>query len=308
MRVRVWLLVLMASMVLACKKDEAPETKNAKAAALPGANTPFTLKITFEGLVGYINKSDAVWALLPKASADYLPAGVAPQELMEFPEHYAFLKVNGMNVEGLNVATDILIPIDGKEIQVSDDFTTGSGIPQDPFKQKAADSRDKLDPSVLTAKVNPQLAARIKLPLINAGDWKIETNEPDGSVPDFANFDPVPSGNFCIDGFKTVEDPRVQAVTWSKKVPGAVTLKIQSIGGTSLPKLVLVSAGGQDVQISIVNKEWQALYNQSYVGHHSPAYRWFYNLSDASVKSDCTKHYYPRADAGGNRCPQKLYN
>lgn len=305
MKHQIWLLALVVLMGLACRKDEAGGQQNA--AAAPKA-TPYTLKVTFEGLVGYLNQNGLVWALLPKASADTLPAGVDPNDLMDYPEHHAFLKVDGVNVKDFGKSIDLLIPIDGKEIQVSDDFGTGSGIPQDQFMQNPSDPRDKLDLTALTSKAYPQLAARIRLPLIDKNDWSIDTREdPNKPPPDFVNVDPERSGSYCAAKFKTVKDPRVQAVTWKKMMTGEVTLRFQSTGGIPLPPLVLVPDNGNDIQISIVNKEWLALYDPKYVGHHWPAYRWFYNLSDPGVKSECTQHYYPQGGAGGNRCPQKLY-
>src|SRR5579864_3122881 len=99
MRRQIWLLALTVLAVLACAKEE-PRGPNPVAAAPRQA--PYTLEVTFEGLVGYVNTKDGVWALLPKARTDTqppsMPPGVDPQSPF-YPQHFAVLEVNGANVK-----------------------------------------------------------------------------------------------------------------------------------------------------------------------------------------------------------------
>jgi hypothetical protein len=303
MKRRIWLLVLIVSVGLGCGKRTPADREQ----------VPYTLKVTFEGLVGYVNKSDTktVWAVLPKARQDILPAGYDPKKSDDYPpEHYAYLKINGVNVKGFGIPVELQIPIDGIEIQVSEDFGGSMGIPPDKFRQTPSDPNvDKLDSKVLDSDY-PKLAARVKLPfLIKQDDWVLEEAEDDGDVHDFVNVYPEKDGNFCKEPDDTdVTEPRVQAVTWQRKeLTGEVTLKFRTLGGTDLTSLVLVQYDNKDtIQVRIHNKDAMSLHQAGYEPIHWPAYRWFYNLSVS--QSDCTKHYYPQGETGGNRCPQKLYS
>jgi hypothetical protein len=311
MRHRIWLLALVAaSMSLACTKKEEASDASPAAAATATPRPTYTLKVTFEGLVGYLNQRDKVWALLPKAGPDTMPSGFDPNKLDDYPQHYAFLKVDGANVKDFEVPGDVHIPIDGKAIEISVGSGTGSsGIPPDKFRQPQSDPVDQLDSAALTSP-HKYLAARVKLPLIDVNDWVIDETE-DNQTPKFVNVTPTQATGYCkAPAFTNPTEPRVQAVTWQmKNLTGDVTLNLSTLSGVAVPPLVLTPTNGQNtIQVWIVNKEWQALYDPSYVAHHWPAYRWFYNLSNASVQSDCTKHYYPQGQLGGNRCPQKLYS
>lgn len=309
MRYRIWLLVLVVAMGLACAKPE-EKASNTSPLAAATATPPFTftLKVTFEGLVGYVNTSDWVWALLPKAQGDTMPIQYHPNELREYPEHYAFLKVNGENIQDYEIAGEIYIPIAGKEIWITDQQSTGSGIPPGQFEQPNTDV-DRLNPDVLT-KNHPNLTTRVRLPRID--DWIIDVHEYQStSIKKFVTVKPELDGSYCkAPPFVPTGNgkPRVQAVTWQKhNLTDEIKLTIRTLGGFELKPLVLVPVTGQNtIQISIVNKMWQALYDPDHPANHWPSYRWFYNLS-ADPKT-CIDHYYPQGDAGGNRCPQKLYS
>jgi hypothetical protein len=308
MRKQKWLLVLLISANLACAREK---TQGVTPAA---EQTPYTLKVTFEGLIGYLNKPDNVWALLPRARQKNMPPGYDLNHLSHYPEHYAILKVNGANVKGFGIPIDLQIPIDDKEIQVSDDFGGRYGIPSNPFRQNPMKPEvDQLEPAVLTSNY-PNLAARVKLPLMTAeADWIIEESENPNEAPhDFVDVYPKTKNdkNFCDDAdIKPVTEPRVQAVTWQRKnLTGEVVLKLRTLDGKDLPPLELQANGQGTVQVWILNQDTSSLHNPTYRPLHWQAYRWFYNLSKTSYQSDCAKHYYPQGETGGNRCPQKLYS
>lgn len=305
MRHWIWLLALVVAVSLACTREKDSDVSPAAADTPTTAN--YTLSVTFEGLVGYLNQKDQVWALLPKARPNTMPSGFDPKKLSDYPEHHAFLKVNGANIKNFGIPGEILIPIEGKAIQITEQFGEGSGIPSANFRQ-ATSSADKLDPSVLNSDYS-KLAARVKLPLIKESDWLIDETE-NSQTPKFVNVNPVKENNYCkAPDFKNPTEPRVQAVTWQmRSLTGEATLKFSTLGGDALPPLVLVPVDNQStIEVWIVNKVGHAITNPKHAGHHSPAYRWFYNLSVANVQSDCTQHYYPQGSLGGNRCPQKLY-
>lgn len=311
MRHRIWLLVLLVAMGMACAKTKEDISGTSPADATTDTQmSKFALKVTFEGLVGYVNQADNVWALLPKASGGTMPPKYDYTKPIDYPEHYAVLKVNGKNIKGFGIPIDIQIPINDKEIEVAVGGGTGYGVPFDPFRQIPNDPVDKLDATVLTTP-HPKLTARVKLPLLpDEKDWLIEEEEVQGGgVHDFVNVKPKKVTDFCKepDEREDIVDPRVQAVTWQKReLTGEVTLYLRTLDGSDLFPLVLTQHGEEPtIQVWIFNKEGRGLQDPKYVSHHWPAYRWFYNLS---VESDCTEHYYPQGDAGGNRCPQKLYS
>lgn len=311
---RYWRILLTLSAVAALACTHAVSRGNQRAALQP--NT-YTLEINFEGLVGYFNDADGVWALLPKAHTTLLPPGVDSNDIDLYPEHYAVLKINGANIKNFNIPGKIHIPIEDYEIDLPFVFTaTGSGIPVAPFAQLSGEPADKLNLSVINGPNPPmELSARIKLPFLSSPtDWIIDTRGSNGSIPYFLRAVPMPknANGFCKDTIATgtATVPRVEAVTWKKAgLTGDLLLKLHSLRtqDPDLPLTLTPLPGQTTISIWILNKEGASLYDDSYDDEHFAPYRWFYGLSDPAARNNCDNHYYPQMGAGGNRCPEKLY-
>lgn len=296
----IWLLALVVSMGLACKKDGTAE--KLKLAAAPSA-TPYTLEMNFEGLVGYVNVADGVWALLPKADPSVaLPVG-GREDLDNYPPHYAVLKVSGKNVRGIDFPIDLQIPIDGFDLELPQNVFGGAGTGLDPsgFRQDSGDAAaEKLATGVLDSTPSVLLAARIKLPRTDLKTYQ-------GSIL-FKKVYPLPpdKDGICDEPSNVTGDAtRVESVSWSPQLSEDLKLTIHRFGQAGFTLVLGPAASETTFKVQIVNQMADSLYDDQYEAAHWPAYRWYYNIS--SVKT-CKDHYYPQGPAGGNRCPQKLYS
>lgn len=315
MRYRIWLPVLLLAMGMACAK---PEEKDTHDMSHPGVatdtpTTTYTLKVTFEGLVGYVETGSNVWALLPKADPAFQPPPFADtSNSNDYPRHYAVLMVPRKNVRDPKLPHDLYqIPIDGYDIELPVSAGTGPGLDSTQFHQTASDgvtdaTVDELKAGMLDASpAQPNLlAARMKLP-------KTGFLAQVGGVYDFQISYPGQqgSGGFCNNPSVPNSNPikkRVESVTWtSSSLSATVTLTLRPFSGAPTTLVLEPASGENTVEIKVVNQVARAFMDPNHSGGHWVAYRWFYNLSSSGT--DCTKHYYPRGVFGGNRCPQKLY-
>jgi hypothetical protein len=317
MRYRSWLLLPVALGGMACGNHYAavappppPPPINAGVAAPPPPLPTYDLEISFVGLVGYYNDGTGVWALLPKArQGSLLPTGIVDPSY--YPDHYAVLEVNGANVKGFGVPIEIQIPIDGYEIKLPQGMVggTGNGLTGQEFKfvpDPMYATSEKLNQAVLATPAPDVLSARMQLPLTDLVAMQ--------GLDPFENVHPSLSGKTCREPDQVPHtNPRVESVVWTRKnLSGDFVLTFQPLDGSaSTGGLTLVpvpASGPLKVTVSILNQVSDALYDPSILAKHWAAYRWFYNLSDPPIRADCSKHYYPQGPAGGNRCPQKLYN
>lgn len=315
MRYRIWMLVLVLSMGLACAREEkVSDTSPAAAAATPTPPPSYKLTVTFEGLVGYVNSKDqggenVVWALLPNADPDRQPPpGADATDPAHYVRHHAVLKVSGKNVKGFEQAANLLIPIDGYDIKITSTLPTGTvtGVLDTTTFNQASNSVDKIRAAILSpTPADPRLAARMMVPATNL--------EAHPSTPKFKDVNPGSpnAAGHCPEKTANIRDEqRIEWVTWTPTLTDDLVLTLSSLkpSDPDHPTFQLTlhpEAPGKDFEIKIVNQVSESLLNPGHHPAHWAAYRWFYNLSNSGA--DCTKHYYPDGPLGGDRCPQKLY-
>ena len=230
---------------------------------------------------------------------------------VDSPPHYAVLKMSGKNLQGFEQPLDIQISIDGFDLLLPQNLSSGPGNGLDPipFQQDAAADAavEKLQTGLTSHNPPPvPLAARMQLSRANL------TPLPGPNTRHFERYYPeLPdSQGFCADkpSINNPKTTRVEAVTWSQSLSSPLTLTLHHLNGTGtdIPLTIIPAPNENRVALKIVNQVAEALYdsNPAHNNSHLPAYRWFYSLSQAST---CRAHYYPIGPAGGNRCPQKLY-
>ncbi len=275
----------------------------------------YTLKVSLLGLVGYVNTSNEVWALLPDASGK-LPPGVKDDQM--YPRHFAYLKVSGQYLRGTNmpqVPGQLLIPIVGYDVvpQLAD-FATGNGLDAQLFAQPLEAELAAMDQLAAGVTDTPpqagDLAARFRLP--RAGLWPVR-----GNVT-FAFVTPKPptSENICLESTDLPGSGTslVEAVEWKVDLTQDIVLDFLSHKDpASNFSLVLGPPPGSSlVEFEVVNQVSMALVSPATEDEqfaHFPPYRWYYSLSAKSDPSHCGHHYYPEpTTTGGQRCPQKIYS
>jgi hypothetical protein len=274
------------------------------------------VKVTFEGLVGYVKTTSNVWALLPKADPACQPPPYADiSDSNVYPRHYAVLKVPRKNVQNPTLPNDLYqIPLDGYDL-VLEGVTAGTGSVLDAtnFHQLLSDgvrdaTVDKLKAGMLSVPpAEPNLlAARMILPstgfVAQVGTRRFQISDPKlppmSTTCDNTTPNPNPNPNPLA--------TRVESVTWtSSSLSTPVTLTLRPFNGTESSLVLVPALGEREFEIKIVNQVANTFIDPDHMGAHWAAYRWFYNLSNSGT--DCTKHYYPNGTLGGNRCPQKLY-
>jgi hypothetical protein len=320
MRYRIWLLALVVSVGLGCAKEEPSDASPAAAATTPTPPPSYKLQVTFEGLVGYVNKTDGVWALLPKAKPSDSPPVLPPSTQADpdyYPTHFAVLIISGMNLRGFDQPVTLKIPIDGYDLQLPTGLAATGNLDGTKFMQDPSDSAvDKLNPDMIAEPMGSEarqyLTTRMKLPLGN-----FTFGPPNGQFFRTVPIKNAPNHTICFESEDTGSDDevasRAESVTWtSPNLNTDIDLSLILDPTQSSPtaaKLTLHPAAGENlVAITVANKVAGAVLDDHHEAEHWPAYRWFYNLSTVAVRTgDCTKHYYPQGTHGGNRCPQKLF-
>lgn len=269
---------------------------------------PYTLRLTLQGLVGYVNTPGEVWALLPDASpgADLPPGGVSENS---YPRHFAYLRIPGREVEGVGGGDELLIPLKGYDVVPELAFAGGEGLPAEPFRQPANDAVDVLDPRVLDSPGEVRgLASRVRLP--RGGLKVLETKEGDEEF-EFGRVNPRQAPNGCIDPGPPLrgDGARVAGVLWETSLSAPLVLGFLHHRDSQKNFRITVrpAPGSSEVTLEVVNQVSRALVEVDFHDAHWEPYRWYYSL--VADPSDCTRHYYPVPPvAGGKRCPQKLYD
>lgn len=263
----------------------------------------YTLEATLLGLVGYVNTPDEVWALLPDASpgAPLPPGGVSEDS---YPRHFAYLRVAGRNVKGVDGGEELLIPLKGYDVVPQLAFASGDGLPPGPFRQPPNNPVDIVDPSVVQSPEEVRgLASRVRLP---RRDLEVVS-----STENFARILPVQVPLGCVAGPPQGVGigTRVEAVRWSTTLTAPLVLDFLHYQDPQKNFRLTIgpAASESHVRFEVVNQVSGALVDADFEEpHHFEPYRWYYRL--AANQADCRQHYYPVPTvAGGKRCPQKLY-
>lgn len=279
------------------------------ASVWPVAAEAYTLNVKLFGLIGYANTPEEVWALLPDAQTTR-PLGAVGDTLFDYPPHYAYLRVAGKNVKSFTAPEVLLVPLRGYDLQLPEAmFGRGEGLTPAEFYQPTQNGQavaaDKLGPGWLSGNPPPGLAARMRLPRLGL-QLVMESTKQFGWVWPHA-----PLAGNCAANHEGPNDPPKslpEGVEWTTTLKEDLVLRLRSFGNPSEDVELTIgpARGEQAVDLEVVNQVIEALQGNEVEEIHFEAYRWFYNLS--AEAADCGQHYYPvLVDAGGKRCPPKLF-
>ncbi len=334
------ILLLVLLPVLACRRD-APDraTPSEESVATAEAIEPYTLNVTFAGLIAFakaqLQGRPVVWALLPDAK--YIPGSHASEDLppcigdegpsigqlrARVPPHHPALRFTGATVDLDGVPVDVSRPflIDEKDLRIATGVP-GPGTTDDvalSTKEELFDVRGGAvgDYAAFDVVANNYIDSDGRVPererfliarvLIDFGTTFLASPlNCEGATLQYGFKTPAENG--CTNPVARLAEEI--EVTQSTTQPVTITL----LPGNQVLKVRPATPGGK-VTVEVLNVMEEALGQHTdpcseLSRQHLEAYRWFYRL--LANAGSCDRHFFPcrfpggESDFGGDRCPVK---